>query len=101
MEGVIAGDGSLVLKVYYDRNTETKYTVEYYQQNLEGNDYDLVDTVDKTGKTGAEVQAEIKTYAGCWLYLQCGQVDSGRRDCRRRQPGAEGVLYPQQLQGNL
>ena len=56
--------GGAMVTVKLEPNTDTAYKVEHYLENLEGNDYDLVDTVDKTGKTGAEVQAEIKTYAG-------------------------------------
>ncbi len=60
--GTIAGDGSLVLKLYYDRNTNTAYTVEHYKQTDTG--YALEESEDRTGTTGAEVTAEPKTYAG-------------------------------------
>src|SRR5699024_5303 len=60
----IKGDGSLVIKLYYDRNTNTAYTVEYYQENLEGEGYTKVDTVNATGTTGAKATYEVKEYAG-------------------------------------
>ena len=61
---MIAGDGSLVLKVYYDRNKNTAYKVEHYLENLEGTGYDLEETENKTGTTGATATAVPKTYAG-------------------------------------
>ncbi|MCM1561074.1 MAG: InlB B-repeat-containing protein, partial [Butyrivibrio sp.] len=39
--GTIDGDGKLVLKLYYDRNTDTAYKVEHYQQTLDGKGYKL------------------------------------------------------------
>ena len=64
LSGIIAGDGSLVLKVYYTRNTDTKYKVEYYLQNVDGTDYEINDeaTENLEGITGATVTAEEKTF---------------------------------------
>ena len=41
-----------------------QYKVEYWQQNVTGNDYIKVDTEDKTGVTGAITEAQAKTYTG-------------------------------------
>ncbi len=62
--GVIAGDGSLVLKLYYTRNTNTRYTVEHYLENLDKTGYEIKETENFTGKTGDEVTASAKDYAG-------------------------------------
>ncbi|MCF0230542.1 MAG: InlB B-repeat-containing protein, partial [Parasporobacterium sp.] len=134
MSGTIAGDGSLVLKLYYTRNSykvtyeyvgtvpagasalpaektykydelvmiapkatatagydfigwnrtanfkmpaenvtiqgtfvargDTPYTVEHYQQNLDGTGYNLVDTENLTGQTDAQAAAVPKAYTG-------------------------------------
>ena len=48
----------------YTANTDTAYTVEYYQQNLEDDGYALVSTEDMSGTTGASVTAEEKEFDG-------------------------------------
>ena len=45
-------------------NTNTAYTVNHYQQNLAGDGYDLVDTDNLTGTTGASVTPAVKSYTG-------------------------------------
>ncbi len=60
--GTILGDGSLVLKLYYDRNTTTAYKVEHYKQNESG--YVLAETENLTGTTDTTVTAIPKTYTG-------------------------------------
>ena len=60
----IAGDGTTVIKLYYTRNVNTAYKVKHYQQNLAGDGYDLVDTEDLEGKTGATVDVTPKNYDG-------------------------------------
>ena len=45
-------------------NTNTKYKVEHYQQNVNDNDYTLVDSEDKTGTTGQKTNALKKVYTG-------------------------------------
>ena len=64
--GDIAGDGSLVLKLYYTRNTDTKYKVEHYFQNLNDNGFtlDAAKTQNLTGKTGTTATATALTVAG-------------------------------------
>lgn len=62
----------------YTANTDTAYTVEYYQQNLEDDGYALVSTEDKAGTTGASVTAEQKEFDGFTLNADAeGTVASG------------------------
>lgn len=61
------GDGNVVLKGTWTKtaNTDTKYTVNHYQQNLNDNDYTLFETEsDKTGTTGEQTNATAKNYEG-------------------------------------
>lgn len=63
--GEIAGDGSLVLKLYYKANTNTSYKVEHYKQKEDGTYPEIADeTEEKVGTTGATVNAKAKTYKG-------------------------------------
>ena len=63
--GTIAGDGSLVLKLYYKANTSTGYKVEHYKQKVDGSYGDVADeTENLSGTTGASVNATAKEYAG-------------------------------------
>ena len=43
-------------------NTDTAYKVEYYLENLEDNNYTLIETENLQGTTDTTVTAEIKTY---------------------------------------
>ncbi|MBQ8689398.1 MAG: InlB B-repeat-containing protein [Clostridia bacterium] len=43
-------------------NTDTKYTVEYYLENLDKSDYELIDTDDLTGTTDTTADAVIKAF---------------------------------------
>jgi hypothetical protein len=43
-------------------NADVSYKVEYYLQNLENDEYSLQETVNKTGRAGTTVSAEIKTF---------------------------------------
>lgn len=45
-------------------NTNTAYTVKHYKQNLAGDGYDLADTDNLTGTTGAIVTPAVKSYTG-------------------------------------
>ena len=42
----------------WEANTDTKYTVEYYLENLDKSDYELVDTDELTGTTDTTATAE-------------------------------------------
>ena len=68
-QGTVAGDGSLVLKLYYTRDTDTAYTVEYYLQNLDDpSKYTKQEPVDtKGGTTGHHVTAEEKEFTGFYF----------------------------------
>ncbi|MDQ0361694.1 hypothetical protein [Breznakia pachnodae] len=68
VSGVVVGDGSLVLKLYYKANTDTTYKVEHYQQQQNGT-YTLKDTDNLSGTTGASVSATAKSYAGYTINL--------------------------------
>ena len=46
----------------WSANTDTKYTVNYYLQNLDDNNYTLHETVELKGETDTTATAEIKGY---------------------------------------
>ena len=46
----------------WEANTKTPYKVEYYLENIDKNDYDLVDTDELFGTTDTPVIAEKKTF---------------------------------------
>lgn len=55
----------VTLTAQWTVNTNTKYTVKHYQQNLNDDDYTLADTEsDKTGTTGELTNATAKNYEG-------------------------------------
>ena len=56
-------EGENVITFYYTANTNTAYTVEHYQENLDGT-YTIADTDNLTGTTGEAVNAQPKTYTG-------------------------------------
>ncbi|MBQ2003649.1 MAG: InlB B-repeat-containing protein, partial [Peptococcaceae bacterium] len=57
----IAGDGSLVINLYYERSTNTAYTVEYYYQNADGTyPAEASPSVQRSGTTGAVVNVTEK-----------------------------------------
>ena len=71
--------GNITVTAIWTANTNTKYKVEYYQQNLENDYYTLIDTVNKTGTTDTTANAEIKTYAH-FTYNADMSVISGNLD---------------------
>ena len=46
----------------WSANTDTKYTVNYYLQNLDDSNYTLHESVELTGETDTTATAEIKEY---------------------------------------
>ena len=61
----IAGDGSTIIRIYYNRNTDTAYKVEHYKQNPDGTYPERASEIEeKNGKTGERVTATVKTYEG-------------------------------------
>lgn len=57
----------ITLTAQCEANTDTEYKVEYYQQNLENDDYTLYETVNLQGTTDTTAVAEQKTYEHCSL----------------------------------
>ncbi len=55
---------ALTLYAHWTPKTDTRYTVEHYQQNLDGNGYTLVDTDNLTGTTDTSVTPARKSYTG-------------------------------------
>ena len=58
--------GEVTLTATWTPNTNTRYTVHHYQQNVTGSEYTLVsgDTEAKTGTTDATTAAAAKSYTG-------------------------------------
>ena len=54
--------GNTTIKAIWQSRTDTKYTVNYYQQNLENDEYTLKETDTLYGETDSTVNAVIKTY---------------------------------------
>ena len=59
-------------------NTNTRYKVEYYLQNLENDEYTLHETVNKTGTTDTTANAEIKAFSH-FTHI-ASETDSGNID---------------------
>ena len=55
-------DGEVTINAKWTANTDTKYKVEYYLQNLDNDDYTLEETADLTGTTDTTANAEQKTF---------------------------------------
>ena len=67
----IAGEGNVIVKYYYTRNTNTPYKVKHWVQKLEGMpnshddvNYELRDTDNLQGTTGESITPEVKEYVG-------------------------------------
>ena len=54
---------SMEMTASWTANNDTRYTVNYYLQNLDDNDYALQETVEFKGTTDTTATAEIKDYA--------------------------------------
>ncbi len=59
----IKADGSTVIDVYYYRN-DIKYTVNYYEQNIQDDEYTLTDTQEFKGIAGETTQVTVKDKQG-------------------------------------
>ena len=57
-----------VITAAWTANTNTAYKVEYYLENLEDNNYTLIETENLQGTTDTTATAEIKTYDHFTLY---------------------------------
>ena len=71
----IKGDGTLEVNYYYTRNTNTPYKIKHWQENLptettkeeeniNPDNYTLIETENLEGITGERITAEPKEYAG-------------------------------------
>ena len=56
-------DKDITITAKLSANTDTKYTTEYYLQNLENDEYTLLETSNLQGTTDTMATAEQKTYA--------------------------------------
>ena len=61
-------------------NTNTAYKVEYYLENLEDNNYTLIETKNLQGTTDTTVTAEIKTYDH-FTFNEMKSISSGNVSC--------------------
>ncbi|MBE7068586.1 MAG: hypothetical protein E7381_04715 [Clostridiales bacterium] len=68
-----------VIEASWTANTNTPYTVEYYLQNLENDEYTLQETVELTGTTDTTATAEIKTFEH-FTYNTNRSIKSGNID---------------------
>ena len=60
-----ANDLTLTANATRIANTDTKYTVEYYTENLDGKGYTKVDSKEETGTTGEQVSIDTsRTFTG-------------------------------------
>ena len=60
---ILPGNGSLVIKLYYKRE-DINYTVEHYQQGLDGNGWIKADTESLSGVFGSKATYAAKSYHG-------------------------------------
>lgn len=67
-------NGNLTITASYEANTNTAYKTEYYLEKVNGG-YELSETVNGTGVTGAEVTAEKKTFEGAEYTLTSDSVE--------------------------
>ena len=58
------GEGDLTLYAKWTARTDTKYTVNHYQQDVEGDGYTLVETETLTGTTGGQAAYTAREYTG-------------------------------------
>ena len=61
---------AVTLTGYFTANENTQYTIEYYQEDLDGKGYTKVESKNKVGTTGTEGTVETadeKTYPGFTL----------------------------------
>ena len=60
----IMPDGPVAVTGSWTPRSDTPYTVEYYQQHTDDDDYELADTEHCTGTTGAAATVPDRTYPG-------------------------------------
>lgn len=59
----LSGDGSLIIKLYYNRNL-INYVVNHYQQNVDGKSWTKVDADARSGLYGSTASYTAKSYPG-------------------------------------
>ncbi len=62
--GVWTTADNITLTASWTANTDTKYTVNHYQENANDDEYTLFATEELTGTTGSDVTPEVKTFTG-------------------------------------
>ena len=60
---IVVGDNTTI-KPIYKANTDTRYKVEHKKQNITLDGYDLADTDNLTGTTGATITPSVRNYEG-------------------------------------
>ena len=73
----VSGDINIIAK--FEANTNTKYKVEYYLENVEKNGYELKETAELCGTTNTTAYAEIKVLEH-FTYNEANSVISGNID---------------------
>lgn len=66
-----------VLYAQWKANSNTKYTVKHWQQNIGGMGYTLKDTETLTGQTDSTVVPKVKTYEGFYSPVETSAVIKG------------------------
>ncbi len=61
-EDIVLGDTTIYAK--WTANSDTPYLVEYYQQNIIGDDYSKLESIKYTGLSDSSVAALVKSYIG-------------------------------------
>ena len=69
-----------IITAAWTANTNTAYKVEYYLENLEDNNYTLLETENLQGTTDTTATAEIKTYDH-FTFNEMKSISSGNVSC--------------------
>ena len=69
-----------IITAAWTANTNTAYKVEYYLENLEDNNYTLIETENLQGTTDTTATAEIKTYDH-FTFNEMKSISSGNVSC--------------------
>ncbi len=62
--GIYKYDSNINLIASWAPNTNTKYLINYYQQNIDNDEYTLFETVEQYGTTDSTVEVPINSYKG-------------------------------------
>ena len=61
-QGIV--QGNMTITAVFEPNTNTKYKVNHYQENINNVEYTLYETEELSGTTGASIRPAVKTYEG-------------------------------------